>query len=181
MVHARTPRLSCCMALVLTKVRLDIDIICTSARLIHILAKLEVWQRILPYAQKYGVRIIAMNLRGYAGSTPYTALEQAEVDSADVEVQRSAVRRVAREIAGFFVFVCQHLGIPAVYQVGGTSEKRGGFVPVAWSLTNMFISSMLGDPITMDDAIRSVLSPFWRHIIMYGECAVPYVERHIAH
>jgi hypothetical protein len=115
--------------------------------------------------------MISMNMRDYAGSTPYTPSERAEVGSPDLEVQSNAIRRRAREISAFLLFLCKTLNIPPLSmsdEAGGENGRAGGFVLLCWSLANMFLTSMLGDPMTLDEPTKSALSPFWRKAIIYG-------------
>ena len=125
-----------------------------------------IFERMLPYASKYELRIIAVNTRSHGGSTPYTDDELAEFASSDVEIQTSAVRKFGREVGSFMVFACTSLGIPAVTVLDG--QKRGGLAFLTWSLSNMGLLSILGDPKTLDDAQKTVLQRYLRTAFAYG-------------
>ena len=125
-----------------------------------------IFGRMLPYASKYGLRLIAINMRDYAGSTPYTDDELAEFANSDVKVQASAVRKLGREFGGFMVFVCTSLGIPATTVLDG--QKRGGLAFLTWSMSNMGLVSVLGDPRTLDDAQKTILQRYLRTAFAYG-------------
>ena len=120
----------------------------------------------LPYAPKYGLRLIAINMRDYADSTPYTDDELAELASSDVEIQASAVRKFEREFGSFMVFVCTSLGIPAVTVLGG--HKRGGLAFLTWSLSNIGLVSIFGDSATLEDTQKTVLQRYLRTAFAYG-------------
>ena len=120
----------------------------------------------LPYASKYGLRLITVNMRDYAGSTPYTDDELAQFASSDVDVQLSAVRNFGREFGAFMVFVCTWLGIPAMTVHDG--KTHGGLALVTWSLSTIGILSIFGDPMTLTKKQKSVLRPYLRTVFAYG-------------
>ena len=120
----------------------------------------------LPYASKYGLRMITMDNRDYRGSTPYSDEEVADLTSSDVEVQASAVRRWGREVALFLAYVSKTLDIPPV--TGEGAKRTGGLVLATWSLSVMAAFSILGDPRTLGDELAATLAPYLRKVILYG-------------
>ncbi|EKM49942.1 uncharacterized protein PHACADRAFT_264395 [Phanerochaete carnosa HHB-10118-sp] len=123
-----------------------------------------IFDRMLPYASKYGLRIITMNNRDYHGSTPYTDEELAHLTNPDVEVQAYAMRRWGRELALFLAYVCQTLHIPAVASDGA---KEGGLVLVAWSMGGIAAVSILGDPRTMGSDLTTTLAPYLSKVVLF--------------
>ncbi|GJE91053.1 alpha/beta hydrolase [Phanerochaete sordida] len=117
--------------------------------------------RLLPQASAHGLRIITMNNRDYAGSTPYTDTELAELISPDTEVQASAVRRWGGEVAAFVHFVCTTLQVPAA------TSGSGGVVLYAESLSSIAALAILGDPRTTSPELRAVLAPYLRKVVLY--------------
>lgn len=106
-------------------------------------------------------------MRDYRGSTPYSAEEVAHITSTDVEVQTSAVRRFGQEIANFLLYVCETKGIPEVTMDG--EEKSGGFALMTWSLSNIGLLAILGDPDTLGNGkMKSTLARYLRKTILYG-------------
>lgn len=126
----------------------------------------------LPFGPKYHLRLIALNMRDYHGSTPYTDEEVADFLNADVEVQTSAVRMFARELAQFLEFVCKRLAIPPIKT--GSGGPSGGLVCLTWSMSGMGLVSMLGDPATLGDEQKAELSPFLRKVVLYGKTDALY-------
>ncbi|EKM50239.1 uncharacterized protein PHACADRAFT_213982 [Phanerochaete carnosa HHB-10118-sp] len=133
-----------------------------------------IFERMFPYATKHGLRLIAMNMRDYAGSTPYTTAELAAFVGDDVEVQASAVRSSGRELAGFLVYVCQVLKIPARTMRDG--KAYGGLAFLTWSFGTMGLLSIFGDPKTLDDAQRAALQPYLRTAFAHDPPAFLYGE-----
>ena len=129
-----------------------------------------IFERMLPYATKYRLRIIAMNSRDYSGSTPYTADELSDYTSHNVDVQAFAVRRWGHEIGGFLAHVCRDLRIPRTTEAA--DGKTGGLVLVTWSLSVIAGLAILGDPRTLGDELSSQLAPYLRRVIMYGTFAL---------
>lgn len=121
-----------------------------------------------PYASRYGLRIITMNLRDYRGSSPYTPEEHALMTSPDVNDQAAAVRQHGREAADFLIYVCNTKGIPPV-SVSEGGRKVGGIGLVTWSLGSITTISILGDPSTLDEGRRQILTGYMRKAILYGE------------
>ena len=120
----------------------------------------------LPYAPKYGLRMITMNSRDYRRSTPYTAEELADLTSSDVEVQASGVRRWGREIGLFLAYVCKTMDILPV--TGEGAKQTGGLVLATWSLSCMAGLSILGDSRTLGGELATMLAPYLHKIILYG-------------
>ena len=124
------------------------------------------FRRMLPHAPKHGIRLITMNSRTYRGSTPYTDAELAELHNPDISVQTGAIRSYAQEMVRFLTFVCTQLKVPPVKNDHG--RKLGGVVLGTWSLSGMALVSILGDPRTLDDDQKRLLSQYWRRAIFYG-------------
>lgn len=122
---------------------------------------------VMAHASKYNLRMIAVNMCDYSGSTPYTHAELASLSDPDVETQASAVRKLGRDIAAFMAYICKTKDIPPLPQ--DSADKSGGLVLLTWSLYTMGLLSMFGDPQTLDDSTRATLEPFLRKAIIYGE------------
>lgn len=129
-----------------------------------------IFERLLPYTAKYGLRIIAVNSRDYAGSTPCTVEELSDYTSYDVSKQAAAVRRWGNEIGRFLAHVCRNIGIPRA--TGPANRQTGGLVLVTWSLSTMAGLSILGDPRTLGENLAAELSPYLRKIILYDPSAL---------
>ena len=121
----------------------------------------------LTYASRYGLRIIAMNLRDYQGSMPCTTAEIAELSNPGPAAQVSAVREFGKEISGFMMHVCTTLAIPAIQVVQG--KKTGGLVILGWSMSTIAINAILGDSRSLREHEKRVLSLYVRKAIYHGK------------
>ncbi|EKM49951.1 uncharacterized protein PHACADRAFT_130381 [Phanerochaete carnosa HHB-10118-sp] len=143
----------------------------TTVVMVHgLLINSATFDRMLPLASKYGLRIITMNSRDYRDSTPYTAEELSHMTSPDLNVQASAVRRWGREVALFLAYVCQTLRVPAI--AGEGVRKEGGLVLTAWSLSGITILSILGDSQTLGSDLTAALAPYLRKVVLYDSPAI---------
>lgn len=122
----------------------------------------------LPFASKYGLRIITMNLRDHYESSPYSDEDLAEMAHPDPAVQAVAVQKHGREVASFLLHVCDTFSIPcrAVHR----EKECGGLVLVSWSLSNIATMAILGDPATLIGSQELKLSRFLREVVLYGGC-----------
>ncbi|GJE91030.1 hypothetical protein PsYK624_071780 [Phanerochaete sordida] len=126
------------------------------------------YERTLPVAGRYGLRIIAMNNRDYRGSTPYTDEELADFVDLDIEVQAAAVRRWGRETACFLRFVCETLGVPPA------RDGAGGVALMAEGVGNTSVFAMLGDARTMGAELSAALAPYLRKVLLFDSSSPTY-------
>ncbi|EKM57442.1 uncharacterized protein PHACADRAFT_138618 [Phanerochaete carnosa HHB-10118-sp] len=145
-------------------------LVCTHGAMINS----SMWDRMGPYASKYGLRMISLNERDYAGSSPHTKEELAQITSPDGEVQAHAVRRSGLEMAQFLAYVCRALNVPVISGEG--AKKQGGLVLVAWSASGIAALSMLGDPRTMGSDLTATLAPYLRKVILHDPPSVVFGE-----
>ncbi|GJE91716.1 alpha/beta hydrolase [Phanerochaete sordida] len=131
-----------------------------------------IFEGMLPHAAKHGLRLLALNMRGYNGSTPYTAEELAAFTDEDLAVQTNALRGFGREFAGFLVYVCTVLGIPPTAVHAG--ETRGGLAVLTWSLSTAGLFAMLGDPATLTPAQHTALAPYLHTAFAFDPPACMY-------
>lgn len=125
-----------------------------------------IFRKMLPLGSKYQLRLISVNMRGYRGSTAYNVTEIEEISSPNIEVQAAAVRKFGREIAQFLVYVCTKLGISPIRTDG--EGLSAGLVLLTWSMSNLAITTILGDRNTLEVQQRHTLSRFLRKAIIYG-------------
>ncbi|KAJ3553765.1 hypothetical protein NM688_g3444 [Phlebia brevispora] len=120
---------------------------------------------LLPHAAAHNLRIVALNLRDYPGSTPYTPFELDRLCSEDVKNQEIAFREQGLEIATFLKHFIASEHIPPVKET--VSGKTGGIAVMSWSLGNVWAISMLAHTSQLDDETRSILLPALRTWILY--------------
>ncbi|GJE91054.1 alpha/beta hydrolase [Phanerochaete sordida] len=126
------------------------------------------FEHLLPLASRYGLRIITVNSRDYAGSTPYTDEELPDLANPDTNIQAVAVRRWGTETARFVRFACETLGLHA------TANGAGGVVLVTWSMSGIAALSILGDSRTMDQDLGASLAPYLRKVVLYDPPALVF-------
>lgn len=131
-----------------------------------------IFERMTPYAAQHGLRLLAVNMRGYAGSTPYTAEELSAFTSDDAETQASALRNFGREFAGFLVYACATLGIPQTAVHDG--KITGGIAILTWSLSTGGLLALLGDPQTLIDEQTAMLRPYLHTAFAFDPPSILY-------
>lgn len=122
---------------------------------------------LFPHAAARNMRIMALNLRDYPGSTPYTPSELELLCSDDAEEQAAAVRSQGHEIAAFLKHIIETESLPPVAGVAG--KKAGGIAVMSWSLGNVWAMSLFAHTASLDQDTRTVLLPMLRTWIIYGE------------
>ena len=107
-----------------------------------------------------------MNMRDYRGSSTYSPEEIAGLKSSNPELEAAAGRQFARDVAGFLTYVCTTQGVPPLAVDG--DRKTGGVALVTWSLSNIALLSIMGDPDTLDATSAAVLARYMRTAVLYG-------------
>ncbi|KAH8114769.1 Alpha/Beta hydrolase protein [Phellopilus nigrolimitatus] len=118
--------------------------------------------RLLPLAHKHDLRIIALNRRDYAGSTPFSDTELDVLNGKDVRAHRDFLRQRGLEIAHFLVWVISENNIPRIS--GGTS---GGLALLGWSLGNVTTLSFLTHLDSYPREIIAALEPYLKTFFIY--------------
>jgi len=148
---------------------------------------IDIFHRIVPIAVASHVRVVLVNRRGYAGSTPFTPEETAPFDpaqGANADVQDGSApapstRMVAQqytaflqqrgiEIARFLAAFIDSENIPPKSEDG--SRALGGISIMGWSLGNVVTLSMLAFANTFDPILLDKLEPYLRKVVIYGMC-----------
>ncbi|KZV67876.1 hypothetical protein PENSPDRAFT_687746 [Peniophora sp. CONT] len=125
-----------------------------------------IFQRMLPYASKYGVRFITVNRRDYSGSTPYDDLELSQVLGDDPIEKAKFFHRQALEYAELLAyFAKQNVFIP--FSIDAEGRKEGGVSLVGWSSGPGFFYHMLSNPETVPEATRKTLEPYYRSMCFF--------------
>ena len=124
------------------------------------------------YAPAYNARIIALNLRDYPKSTPYTPSELDLLLSSDPVKHAAGVRMQGLELASVLKHIVVTEKLPLV-KVTADGERTGGIILLAWSLGNTNVLSMLGNEMYIDDTTRFILHHTLRTVVMYGEFTSP--------
>lgn len=116
---------------------------------------------------KYDLRLVAVNLRDYPGSTPYTAEELAALSNPDPTIQAKAFRSQAEQLVAFLEYFIKQNNIPKLKEFGGT--RSGGLVVLTWSMSNVISFSFLGEADTFPRTTRNLLGEYLRTVVLFGK------------
>ncbi|KAJ6509122.1 Alpha/Beta hydrolase protein [Mycena vulgaris] len=115
--------------------------------------------RLHEYAQKYNLRIVLWNRRGYRGSTKYS-----DEELADMRAGRKIFQdRLALQTAWFLEHFIKHENTPAV-----TADRTaGGFVLAGWSSGVPVVLALFADPDVIPKPLYEVVEPRLRSLVLY--------------
>ena len=120
-----------------------------------------------PHASGNNQRLIAVQLRDYSPSTPYTDDELADLRSTDKSRQEIALRANGLEIADFLRKLVVAENIPAVQDNNG--KRVGGLVLMSWSMGNLWSLSFFAYLSNVPNDALIVLSRYMRSLVLYGK------------
>lgn len=130
-----------------------------------------VFKRLVSRSKEYNIRIMALNRRGYAGSTPYNPYEESIITNEQVhsdEDKRQFFEQRGIEILRFIDQIIQRFDLPPIsnfegYQVGGTAL-------LGWSLGIAFTLAAIAnvDSDSISDETRKRLNAHLRAHILLG-------------
>ncbi|HEV7736417.1 MAG TPA: hypothetical protein VGO47_03465, partial [Chlamydiales bacterium] len=176
-----TRLLSSYMAMALTVVRRFLPDI---ASFFYHYISLDIFHRLLPIAASSHIRLVLLNRRGYAGSTPFSPedvapfAESLESDTGTeptlsrsprviAELYTSFLQQRGAEIARFLQkFIEIEKISPTLAAEGG--RAIGGISLMGYSLGNILSMSMLALANTYDPALIKQLEPYLRKVVIYG-------------
>lgn len=124
-----------------------------------------VFKPMFQYAAENNMRLVAINLRDYPGSTPFSPseLDALRSDKAD---QATFISDRGMELARFLEwFILEHDLPPKA--LSHKSEAAGGLSILGWSLGNCPIMSMLASAHALPEATRKLLDMHLRSFIVY--------------
>ncbi|KLO10048.1 alpha/beta-hydrolase [Schizopora paradoxa] len=126
--------------------------------------------RLLPKAAEHNLRVIALNRRDYAGSSPFSSNELAAIDRGEPESQDEFFKKRGLEIAEFLVWVTEELGIPkarSTVSPGGKSQPKGGLCLLGWSLGTNTALAFLAHLSSYPSTVREKLQGYLRTLVLY--------------
>ena len=127
---------------------------------------LGVFRKLFSHAATHNLRLIAVNMRDYPGSSPYTAAELSMLAMPDAKVQETVIRKEGQELAEFLQFIIKAEAIAPIVESEG--RRDGGIVLVTWSMGNIFSMSLLGNAKIFSEHMRSLLETYLRKVVVYG-------------
>ncbi|KAI0090954.1 hypothetical protein BDY19DRAFT_932612 [Irpex rosettiformis] len=120
-----------------------------------------VFHRLLPYAHEHNFRIVLLNMRDYADSSPFSPSELGRFSTSP----HDAVKEIGHQFAAFLTGFIQKHQIPEIKVIKG--KQTGGLVFSTWSFSNTFHMSLLGNAHTLPKETKTLLSKYWRRSVMY--------------
>jgi pimeloyl-ACP methyl ester carboxylesterase len=113
-------------------------------------------------ASSRGTRVIAVNRRGYAPSTPYTE-DEVKLITGDKAAQTQFLQREGHDYATLLAKIVEKYGL-------------GKVAVVAWSMASGWVSAMMGN---LDTAPPEAVSALQRHldtVIIHGTSPVRWAQ-----
>ena len=125
-----------------------------------------IFNRLIPLAPKYNIRIVAITRRDYSGSAPYTSAELEVIMHGDTAAKTGFLQARALEIASFLEKFTQENNLPQSSPDG----KQGGIALLGWSLGNVLALSVVGLAQHFPRGLQDNLDPYLRRLVLYGIC-----------
>ncbi|KAF9807717.1 hypothetical protein IEO21_08100 [Rhodonia placenta] len=123
------------------------------------------------YAGECNMRLVAVTLRDYPGSTLFTVAEHAALRSPDPTVQSSMIRDRGFELAALLAWLIRTENIPPMSFsfncVDGGVDVSGGMAILGWSSGNCMTLSMLAHAASLPTELRQFLDPYMRTLFVY--------------
>ena len=126
-----------------------------------------IFQKILDAATSKGVRFVAINRRGFPGSTPYTNPELDVVtNELSTETEKDAFLQDRGHEITYFIdnFIREHELPPP-----SSDGMNGGVAILGWSLGSSHAAAAVASTLTLPADVRARLSLHLRSLIFYGE------------
>lgn len=124
------------------------------------------------YAAEHDMRLVAVTLRDYPGSTPFTPEEHAALRSPDKEIQAAMIRDRGHELASFLAWFVRKESIPpmTISSSGNGIEETvaGGLALLGWSWGNCMTMSLVAHADSLPAETKELLEPYMRTLVAYG-------------
>ena len=124
----------------------------------------ESFKKMFPLASKHNLRLVAVNRRDYAHSTPLTSEELAQIKSKDEAICGAFMHDRGSEIARFMIWFIHNHNIPKASEDGLT----GGISLLGWSAGNSQVLATMRHLESFPREIVDELEPYWTSVILYG-------------
>lgn len=125
-------------------------------------------QAICPSA---GVRLVAINRRNYANSTPFSLKEVKIIEHGDEEERAKFLGARGHELALFLDWFIKRHNLPPISPDG----KNGGIILIGWSLGCALIFAAISHADSLPIDVQSRLTKYIRKLIMHGGSASEFV------
>lgn len=115
------------------------------------------------------MRLVAVDMRDYGDSTPYSPEDLADLWSADAERQASTLRTRGFEIVAFLLWFIRKEGIPLLSLEKQGNFSGGGISVLGWSWGCKMALSCFARAHDLAPGDRDFLSNYLRALILCGE------------
>lgn len=122
---------------------------------------IENFDRVHAHAAANNLRVIALQRRGYPGSSTFTEAEMAEMKSGS----NLTLDGFAISMAHFVNYLAYDLSVPKV----SGDRKSGGVALVAWSMAALVVMPLLSDFEVIPKELHPVLEDYVKDLIFYGD------------
>jgi len=131
-----------------------------------------IFLRMSQLSANHGMRIVAVNLRDYPGSTPFTTDELDALRHGDRDTQASMISDRGHELALFLVWFIQSSEIPPLAIAESSMEGDGSFTSgglsiLGWSWGNSAILSFLSHADSLPMKMQVLLEKYLRTYVIY--------------
>ncbi|KAH9830743.1 Alpha/Beta hydrolase protein [Rhodofomes roseus] len=127
-----------------------------------------IFERLLTRAAKHNMRLVAVNMRDYSRSTPYSQSELDDLRSTNSERQAAAVRARGLEIVTFLLWYIRKENIPPLSS--GAQEgsiRRGGISLSGWSWGCKMALSCVARAQELQPDDREFLAGYMRALVLF--------------
>ena len=118
-----------------------------------------------------GVRFVAINRRGYSGSTPFGDLDKLVLTNGTSEAKTEWLRARGFEIATFIDTFIQRENLPPVSAEG----NRGGAALLGWSAGTLFTAATIAHVPALPPPVQARLASYLRVHILEGDLRLSYL------
>ena len=126
-----------------------------------------IFRPMFPHAADYNLRIVGVNVREYAGSSPFTEEELAVLHSGDEEDEATALRDQGTSLAMVVAHVIKQDNLPRPSVSAG--KKAGGVVIISRGSGGANLISLLGNLDALDKSVYTLLDEYVTLCILHGE------------
>ena len=127
----------------------------------------ETFKRIVPFASKYNLRIVRINVRDYPGSSPWSK-DEIDTIREKRENAKDLIVGMGQELGAFVTWFIKTQNIPAL-SLNSERHESGGVSVLSWSLGNSLSLSLLAHVDKLSDDSKDLLGRYLRSIILLGE------------
>jgi hypothetical protein len=112
----------------------------------------------------FNARFIAINRRGYSGSTDYSENEKRVLNSGSNEEKEAFLAARGQEILSFIDTFVRHNDVP----ISSEDRKTGGIILLRWSFGNYPVIAALSQVDSLPQERLGLLRNHLKSIVLYG-------------